>query len=1018
MISFSVRRWVAIFCLMIAVTGLGLNSYRKLPLEELPKTDVPYITVITVYPGASPAEIETDVAKPVEDAISSVDGLKNLSSSCLENICQTFLEFQVGVNTDQAANDIRDKLDTIIRDFPDGVEKPIVLKYDINAQPVVSMAVAGTRPLDELFDYADNEFKDYFATVKGVAEVRLIGGAKREVQILCDRDKLAARGLTALDLVAAIKSEVKLIPAGRITQDGEEFPIKYDADYKTFAHLETLEIANKDKSRIALKDVAKVVLASEERRQAAFINKKPCVAVQIVKKADANAVEVVKSVREKFESLKYEVPGGVEPIWVSDMGSFIEASVDSAVNNIWQGILLTALLIFFFLYNLRTTLTVVVTMPLTVIAGVLFIYLMGYTLNTVTLLALGLSVGILITNSIVVLESIIQKINEGKSSAQSAVMGAQDVLAAVIASAGTNVVVLFPITIMKGIIGQFFIPFALAMVGITVISLVLSFTLTPAVAGQIIKKDNSQNKLLAKAEAFQNKYFDLCTERFIKLLDGIITRKWLSALVLCIAAILFVHSFYLVKQIGFTFLPINDRGEVIVKLEFPPFYSLENTVTRVAAVEDLISDVPHLKNRLTTVGKIDGSVGQTSEGVYLAQIVCRFSDKTERDSSITDLRDLINARLNGLPDVLITTSLPDQGGGGAEIKMIIRGSDLDTLDNIGEMLVKDTLNSSLVQDIDSSVRPKKKEIRVVPKRAVLSDLKVPATRLGMVLRTAIEGTKSGTYKQDARTYNIRVKLEEQEGIDKIARLDLPGPPGYPVILENFAEISQEEAPVMISRHNKGRVVFYYANPAFGAPLAKVAAELEKKVNGGNPLPAGYSVSFSGKIEAMNESIDDFVEVGIIAIILTYLLLAAILNSFAKPLIILLTIPLGLVGCVWSLYLTGESISVMVLLGAVMLVGIVVNNAILIMDRANLLTEQGKAPKEAMFDALRVEMRPVVMITLAAVFGMLPMGFDSSLGSELRTGIGLASIGGIIISAVLTVLLIPIIYSLFAKGKKQ
>lgn len=1020
MIEFSVKRWVAILCLMIAITGMGLNSYRKLALEELPKTDVPFVTVVTIYPGASPEEIETDVAKPIEDAVSSIDGLKHLSSSCLENVCQTFLEFQVGVDTDQAANDIRDKIDMILRDFPDGVEKPMVLKYDINAQPVVTMAITGEAPLDELYDYADNDFRDYFASVKGVAELRLIGGAKRELHILCDRDSLAARGLTAVDVVSAVRKEVKLIPAGRINHEGNEYSIKFDGDFKAYSELSSLEIANKEGSRIYLKDVARVEMASEERRQAATINSRPCIAVQIVKKADANAVQVVNLVKAQFEALKPQLPGGVEILWVSDMGSFIKASADSALSNVWQGVLLTGALIFFFLYNLRTTFTVAITMPLTIIAGVLFIYFMGYSLNTVTLLALGLSVGILITNSIVVLENIVKKLSEGETSENAAIIGSREILVAVIASAGTNIVVLLPITIMKGIIGQFFIPFALAMVGITVISLALSFTLTPAVAGQLIKSDTNQNKTLLRLETAFNRGFGWCTESFIRVLSKIVSKKWLSVTLLAVFALLLVHAFYLVGEIGFTFLPINDRGEVVIKLEFPPSYSLENTIGHVAQIEELLGHIPHLENKLTTIGKIDGSVGQTSEAVYLAQIVCRFVDKNQRNTSIVELRNLINKSLAGLPDVLITTSLPDQVGGGAEIKLIVRGPDLETLDEIGDRLVKATQGSELLQDIDSSVRPKKNEIRVLPRRAILSDLNVPATHLGMVLRTNLEGTKSGIYKQDARSFNIRVKLEEKEGLEQIKELDMPGLPGHPIVLENFAEIETKDSPVMISRHNKGRVMFYYANPTPETPLGRAANYLEEKLEKDpeHPLPPGYSVSYAGKIEAMNESIDDFIEVGITAILLTYLLLAAILNSFARPLIILVTLPLGLIGCIWALYITNEPISVMVLLGGVMLVGIVVNNAILIMDKVNSLREEGAEPIPAMYDALRSELRPVVMISLAAVFGMIPMGFDSSLGSELRTGIGLASIGGIIISAILTVLVIPVIYCLFAKDSKN
>ncbi len=1010
-ISFSVKRWVAIICLMLAITGLGINSYRKLPLEELPKTEMPYITVVTIYPGASPGEIETDVARRIEDATGAIDGLKSLTSSCMENACQTLLEFYIGTDVDLAANDVREKLDLIARDFPDGVEKPKVLKYDINAQPIINLAITGNRPVDELYDYADNEFRDKLAAVPGVAEVKLTGGSKQEVQVLLDRERLSARGLSSLDVVAALRKEVKLIPAGRIRHEGFEYTVKFDADYREFSELETLEIANRNGQRCYLKDVGSVVMAGEERRQAAGIDGQTCIAVQIIKKADANAVEVVRQVKACIADLKTILPGGIELIWVSDAGAYIQSSADNAVSNIWQSILLTAILMFFFLYNFSSTFTVALTMPLNIITGVFFIYLMGYTLNTVTLLSFGLSIGILVTNSIVVLESIVARISAGQSSDSAAIDGSSEILVAVLASAGTNIVVLFPILGMKGQIGQFFIPFALTMVGVTAISLFLSFTLTPAVAAKIIRKESTGSGWLKKIEQLWNHYFASFTELMVKMVETLAANRLLSVTTLLLVFALLLHALYMVPSVGFSFLPLSDRGEVIVKLEFPASFSLQNTIERTREIESLLSGVPELRHRLTTVGKIDGNVGQTSEGVYLAQIFCKFSEKTERLQTIHALRDQVKSCLAGLPDVISSTSLPDQSGTGAELKLVIRGSEFAELDRIATDLVTKSRKADWLRDVDTSVRTGKNELRVSPRRAVLGDLKVPATQLGMALRTNLEGTMAGTYKHNARTYDIRVKLSEKEGIGQIAQLEMPGPPGHPIILKNFANIEQQQSPVLITRRNKGRVAMFYANPGAGIPLARAADQLTELVTADRPLPAGYSLQYIGKVEVMKEGMADFIEVGTIAFILTYLLLAAILNSFTQPLIILLTIPLGLIGCIWALYLTGESISMMVLLGGVMLIGIVVNNAILIMDRVQINREAGLAPHQAMFEALRHEMRAITMITLAAIAGMLPMAIDSSLGSELRSGIGMAAIGGIGISAVFTLVILPVFYCL-------
>ncbi len=1017
-ISFSVKRSVAIFCLMIALIGLGFNSYRKLPLEELPKTEMPFITIMTVYPGASPDIIEADVAKPVEDAVGAIDGLKNITSSSMENACQTLLEFRIGVDVDRAANDIREKLDLITHRFPEGVEKPRVLKFDINAQPIINMAITGDRPIDDLFDYADNDFRDHISTVPGVAEIAISGGSKREIQVLLDRELLAARGLTALDIASVLKKEVKLIPVGRIKDQGLEYAIKFDADFSSFENLAGLEVANSNGQRCYIKDIGQVVMGSEERRQAAFINGKPCVAIRIIKKSDANALEVVRLVKQKTEELQLSIPGGIELVWVSDSGAYISSSVSSAISNIWQGIGLTAILMFFFLYNLKSTLTVAITMPITIITGLFFIYLLDYSLNTVTLLALGLSIGILVTNSVVVIESIVSRLKTSPDPENAAQQGTYSVVSAIIASAGTNIVVLFPISLMQGQIGQFFIPFALTMVGITVISLFVSFTLTPAMAAQFFKNDQIKWAWLQKLETGWNKGFNFFTASCLKLVKLITARPRNAVFCIIIALALFTHSLFLLPKIGFSFLPVTDRGEVIIKLEFPTSFSLDKTVERMKRVEDKIKATPHLKHRLTTAGKIDGTVGQTSEGVYLAQIMCKFSEKNDRDISIFSLSENIRSQLQDVQDAVVSITLPDQTGAGTEIKMVISGQDFAVLDKICADLVAGAKKESWLTDVDSSMRPGKNELRIFPRRAILGDLKVPAVQLGMALRTAIEGSSPATYKQNARTYNIRVKLAEKQGIEQISRMEMPGAAGYPVILENFVDMEKRQTPIMITRRNKARANMFYANPSSGMTINKAAMKIKEIAEGKNGLMPGYSVSFIGKVEAMQEGLSDFIEVGITAFILTYLLLAAILNSFSRPVIILITIPLGLTGSIWALYICGEPVSMMVLLGGVMLIGIVVNNAILIMDKVQQTEYKNQNPSETIAYAIEQEMRAITMITLAAVFGMLPMALDSGLGSELRSGIGIAAMGGIIVSAVFTLLILPAVYCLVNPDSKE
>ncbi|HOJ32431.1 MAG TPA: efflux RND transporter permease subunit [Candidatus Hydrogenedentes bacterium] len=1011
----SIRRPVAMVCLIIALTGLGINAYRKLGLELMPKVDMPFITVVTVYPGASPDELETDVAKRIEDAVVTIDGLKHVSSVCMENVCQTLLEFHLNVDVDIAATDVREKIDLIQNDLPADVEKPKILKFDINAQPIINLALTGDVPLDELYDYADNTLRDRISVLPGVAEVQLIGGQEREVQVLLDREKLGQRGLTAHDVVLAIQNNVRTIPSGHVKESGTEYTVKFDADYATVSDLGTLEIANRNGARCYLHDVSELRMASAESRQAAFLDGKPCVAIRVVKKADANAVQVVNNVRAALDSLRKSLPGGMDLTWVSDAGAFIQSTVDSATSNIFQGVLLTGAILFFFLYNFRSTLIVAVTMPLSVVISLFFIYLLGYTLNTPVLTSLALSVGILVTNSIVVLESIVRKVSEGVEPREAARTGTGEVAVAVLASAGTNIVVLFPVAMMGSLVGFFFRPFAITMVIVTAVSLFISFTLTPIMSAVLLKRGTSKG-MLAKVEAAFNQALQKVAGGYGLVLHTVAKHRTIGAAVLVVTVVLLIHALSLVPRIGFGFFRDPDRGEIFVRLEYPTYYSLERTIDRVHEAENALRDMQGLEHMFTTIGKVEGIIGQSSEGVYLAQILLKFVQKTERSDTMDDLLAKVNERLKGYTDSIVTANVSKVvGGQGYAVELEIAGDEIKELEQLALKIADYARNIPGFLAPDTSVRAGKPELRVKPKREVLSDLNAPALGLGMTLRANLEGLKAGVFKQSGRTYDIRVKLAEEFGKDQVADFLLPGSPDSPVNLTALANVHETTAPIQITRNDKRRITKVYANLASTKPLGNAVKELSGLIDQKAQLPPGYSYRFAGQYEIMQEAIGEFLEAGILAIALTYLTLAAILESFTQPFLILVTVPLGLIGVLWSLYLAGESISMFVLLGAVMLVGIVVNNAILIMDEVNQQIRAGVSRHRAMEHAAIDQFRPILMITLAAILGMLPLAFGRGLGSEMRTSVGVASVGGILVSAVLTLVVFPILYEMFTRN---
>ena len=1012
----SIRRPVAMSCLIIGLTLLGINASRKMGLKLMPRMDLPFITIVTIYPGASPEQIETDVAKRIEDQVVTIDGLKHVNSSCMENVCQTLLEFNLGVDVDIAATDVREKLDLIRAEFPADVEDPKILKFDINATPIITLALTGDVPIDELYDYADNTLRDRITVISGVADVELIGGAEREVHVMLDRNALAARGLSSMHIVKAIQVGIGTIPSGRVTDSGTEYSVKFDAEYENIGDIGDLEIINNGGQRCYIKDVGHVEMTTEELRQKATVDGRGCIAIKIIKKAEANAVRVVNRVRDAMAKLARELPGGMELVWVNDDGRFIEASVKSAWFNVGQGIMLTAFVLFFFLYNFRSTVVIAITMPLTIVIGLFFMQFFNYTLNTSTLIAIGMSVGILVTNSIVVMEAIVKRIDQTGNVKESARLGASEVAVAVLASVGTNVVVLFPIAMMGSLIGLFLKPLALTMIIMTAVSLFISFTLTPMLCSILLKpRKENVSSFLAKMESGWNSIFNRILNGYRKVLFFNEQNRPIAVSVLIVVVVLFSHSLSLTKKIGFGFFVDPDQSRIVIKLEYPTRYNLSQTEQRVGRVENKLKDLPELRNVLTTIGKVEGIIGQASEGVYLAQILLKFSERDERKLTIDALQAEVRSRLVDYPECIVTVSMPKiVGGQASDIEMEIAGEELNILDQLALKSKEFVDHTEGFMDSDTTVRVGKPELRIRPQRAVLADLGIPPTGFGFTLRVNLEGLEAGTFKKGARNYDIVVELAEEEGKDQVQEFLFPGAPGHPLLLTNLAKVEERLAPIQITRKDKRRISKLLANIESDMPLGTAVDELSRAMDERGNLPSGYEYTFAGASEVMKEAQAELGEAGIVAIILVILALAAILESFKQPWLILVTLPLALIGVFWALAITGKSLSMFVLMGIVMMTGIVVNNAILIMDQFNAHVKEGIPRHKAMVSAATERFRPIVMITIAAILGMMPLAVGQGIGAEMRNGVGIASIGGIAVSGILTLLVLPILYDLFTR----
>ncbi|MEM4247726.1 MAG: efflux RND transporter permease subunit, partial [Candidatus Nanoarchaeia archaeon] len=576
--DFSTKRPIAMTALLIALALAGFNAFRKIGIDNMPELDIPYITVTTIYPGASPREIELDIAKKIEDAVSTIDGLKHVHSTCIENMCLTLLEFELSVDVDIAATDVREKLDLIKNELPEDAESPKILKFDPNSKPVATILLTGSLPLDQIYDFADEILSDRFSTIEGVAEVQITGGEKLELQVSINRKRLAAVGLTTYDVVEKLLANNIKIPSGTIKDGKSEISVSFDSEFKTINEISELEIGKNGNGRTYLKDVAKIELTSKEKRTLAFYCNKPAINMKIIKKGGANAVKVVNKIKKVMEEIKASkiLPGSLEMTLFSDDAGFIEASMNDAWGSVITGILLTSAILFMFLHEIRSTIIVAISMPISVLISFFVMPFFNYTFNNSTLLAFGTSVGVLVTNSIVVIENIFRKLASGLQPRPAAAEGTSEVALPVFASASTNVVVFIPIALMSSIVGRYFTPFAVVMTAATLVSLFISFTLTPILSAILLRNKMPQHKNFLKIYVRIFEYFYETAEK--KYSDSLVFCKKHPLLFYSLIFAIFAGTFVLIApNVGFSFFPDNDRGEFIIKLEYPTYYNIDET---------------------------------------------------------------------------------------------------------------------------------------------------------------------------------------------------------------------------------------------------------------------------------------------------------------------------------------------------------------------------------------------------------------------------------------------------------
>ena len=1006
LIKLSVDRPVLTTMLILAIVVLGIFSYTKLNQDLTPKVDFPFVVVTAIYPGAGPKEVESQVTKYLEDEIGSVAGMRTMESQSLENLSLILCEFELEVDGDDAAVEVKDKVDLAMINLPRELEPPVVQQYSFDSAPVLNVAINSDRPLKEITLLADTRIKDEISKINGVSKVEIVGGLEREILIACNIDKLRSYGLAITDVVGYIQAENLNFPSGSIVSGRSEYALRLTGEFENIEQIRTMKIMTPTGSIVRIKDIATIEDTFEKPQQQARFQGKPAVSLKVMKKTDANTVVVSRRVQNTIKKMEgWFAQQKLEATIANDRAKYIKESIGDVLTNIMIGIMLTAILLYMFLHDYRSTIIVAVGMPSSIIATFSLMYFAGFTINIISLMALGISIGVLVTNSIVVLENISNKIDAGKDSRTAAIEGTSEVAIAVFASTLTNIVVFSPIAFMKGIIGRFFYQFGLTVVFATMISLLISFTLTPMLARLVmsrpkvkLRKSDKPSVLEKFANRWDNFYNDLAAD-YTRLLKYVLSHRALTA---GVALLAFVAGIFILSNVGSEFFPEGDEGIIRIEAKLPPGTSLQQTDRTLKLIEQKIANVPEIKTVLA-------EIGGTGKGINEGQVTINMVDIEQRERSTKEIMDAIRPELAFIPAAEINLVTGSNEGPGSGLQVEITGPELSTINKIAQDIIGLASTIPGVIDLRSTYEAGKPELTFIPDRNQLANYGLTSYQLGAALRIAFEGQEVTYFRERGEDFDIRVQLAQKERVDleSFGDMLIRADQNYiPLSQLGIVEFSQSETK--IERKNKQRVVKVLGNIS-GTTTGEANEALESILKSKYTVPSGYDVNFGGEIEFMKREFGYIFQALFLAIMLTYMVLAALLEDFVHPFTIMLTLPLGLIGVAIALFIGGVSINMMSLMAIVMLVGIVVNNAILILDYAKQLRVKGMDKIQALVKAASTRLRPIIMTNLAIAISVAPQAV-SGAGAEYRRALAVVTMGGVLISAIFTLVLIPAIYT--------
>lgn len=1010
-VKYPVFTIMMMFCLMV----LGLASWQRMGVEEFPDVDFPFVVIYTNYAGASPETVESEITKKMEDQINTISGLKQLTSQSSEGLSTIVAEFDLEISSAVAAQDVRDKIASVTAQFRDEIDDPIVERYDPTANAIMSIVFESTQmSLRNLSSYLEQYIVPQLRTVEGVGTVNLLGDAQRQIRIHIHPEKLNAYGIGIDQVLNTLKAENVDIPGGTLKQANSELVVEIQSKVIHPLGFGDLIIANKNGAPILLKQVASIEDAQAELESAAYLNGQSAVAVDILRSADANVIEVVDSTYKKLEFIQQQLPEGTTAKVVVDSSKSIRGSIGDVARTIIEGAVLAVLIVLLFLGSFRSTAITGLTLPIALLGTLTFIWAFGFTINMMTLLALSLSIGLLIDDAIVVRENIVRHADMGKDHVTAALDGTQEIGLAVLATTLTIVAVFLPVAFMGGIIGRFFYQFGVTVSVAVLISMFVSFTLDPMLSAHWAEKPKDPNK---KPNALK-RFFSWISNRLDRL--NIIYEKLLKLalrfrlVTLGIAIASLFGALALSKMIGTEFVPVPDKGEIRIKFETPIDASLEYSQSKLRQVDQIIRQHPEVR---ATYGAINSV---TDRGKNHLSLRVSVTPRQEREQTLTELNNEFRERLQSVAGIRITSvaSADETVSGGKKPVMIsIKGPDLDELQKISDRFMAEIAQVNGIVDLESSLKEPKPTLSVHIQRVLASDLGLSVNQVANVLRPLLAGDNITTWEDErGESYDVNVRLQEgsrrlptdvQNMYITSSKTDTNGQPIL-VPLATVASFEQTLGASQINRRDLSREVLIEANTS-GRPAGDIGKDIQALQAEFN-LPSGYSFDTQGANADMAESAGYALTAITLSIVFIYIVLGSQFNSFIHPAAIMASLPLSLIGVFLALFLFQSTMNLFSIIGIIMLMGLVTKNAILLIDFIKKAMERGETRYDAIIAAGTTRLRPILMTTSAMVMGMVPLALGLGEGGEQSAPMAHAVIGGVITSTLLTLVVVPVIFT--------